>query len=258
VFYDHAFSESSYSGSDSEEGSNASNSNYFRSSSRLRSYHSNRSARDRSSNFPGRTTRNSLATGAHLLGGLPMVPRADLYRNNRRRIITESSGDEDSYEGSFSDDSSESKLSYSDSFDDDQIESDEKLAKRIAAREARELRKSNRHRRRGKRGRPGKKVVHSVHSDDEAASEPVQIIKSATRGWGARQGLRTVPLATEIDRDICYSDVLSETQYYPQLGDVVMYFPQGHANLLQVNYVIIDMFLIIQNHHFSSSSYFEF
>ena len=48
-----------------------------------------------------------------------------------------------------------------------------------------------------------------------------------------QSGPRTVPEDIEIDRDIAESDTWTDAQYFPQLGDIVMYCPQGHAELLQ-------------------------
>ena len=42
----------------------------------------------------------------------------------------------------------------------------------------------------------------------------------------------TVPVGTEIDREWLQADKQDEQQYCPQLGDQVVYFPQGHSSLL--------------------------
>lgn len=232
VFFEHEFSDSSYSGDEDDDS--------LIQSTRRRSDRYGGvvvTASERTSAYPTRTTRNSLASSADLLEGLPMQPRADMVRNSRngrpairrKRMRSDDSSDDDV---SDDDDDDGSFQSFSDG-GNAQIDADEKLARRLARQEARDTKKST-----GRRGRPpaNKKSILNDPNDSESVELNAPIKKYTTRGWGTRNGLRTIPIDVQVDRDICHSDVITESQYYPQLGDIVMYLAQGHSVLLQVIY----------------------
>ena len=67
-----------------------------------------------------------------------------------------------------------------------------------------------------------------------SSSSPPQI-DEIQRSWRPKDGIRQVPshIGTTLDRDIAGSDVVSTQTYYPQLGDKVIYLPQGHALMLR-------------------------
>ena len=78
-------------------------------------------------------------------------------------------------------------------------------------------------------------------SKDKKASRPAssssssQVDEGIQRSWRPKDGIRQVPshIGTTLDRDIAGSDVVSTQTYYPQLGDIVIYLPQGHALMLR-------------------------
>jgi WD40 repeat protein len=82
-----------------------------------------------------------------------------------------------------------------------------------------------------------------VRSDDDEEEEightesnsyvPVRrAVKLAWRGSTSKNGLHTLPQGAIVDRQWVLGDTVSEAQYSPQVGDKVVYLPQGHLELL--------------------------
>jgi hypothetical protein len=58
--------------------------------------------------------------------------------------------------------------------------------------------------------------------------------KQRVKAWSMDNGFRTVPLDAVIDRDWLLQDRACDQQYSPQIDDIVLYFPQGHLEHLQI------------------------
>lgn len=80
----------------------------------------------------------------------------------------------------------------------------------------------------------------SRRSQREITSESVprrqkhsQSIRSPECGWGIlNKGKKTIALDAEVDRKWLQEDRTFDSQYVPQIGDQVIYFPQGHIEVL--------------------------
>ena len=80
-------------------------------------------------------------------------------------------------------------------------------------------------------GRPVVKQasITSTNSSSRPVAKPIRLYKQ--RWYNAKHGM-VIPVGLEVNRAWLQSDVRTE-QYCPQLGDLVMYFPQGHIQWLQ-------------------------
>ncbi|RYG68548.1 hypothetical protein EON64_04930, partial [archaeon] len=89
--------------------------------------------------------------------------------------------------------------------------------------------------RRGRR-RGRRRADQSANNTLVTLSEnPEQAVRRSRRiSWGiGNRGVRTIPVDIEVDRAWLQMDTQRENFYCPQLGDKVVYFPQGHKQHLQ-------------------------
>jgi len=79
----------------------------------------------------------------------------------------------------------------------------------------------------------GRPVVKQSTTTNDTSSRPVgrPIRLYKQRWYNAKHGM-VIPVGLEVNRAWLQSDVRTE-QYCPQVGDLVMYFPQGHIQWLQ-------------------------
>lgn len=79
-------------------------------------------------------------------------------------------------------------------------------------------------------GRPVvKQSTTTTDTSSRPVGRPIRVYKQ--RWYNAKHGM-VIPVGLEVNRAWLQSDVRTE-QYCPQLGDLVMYFPQGHIQWLQ-------------------------
>ena len=146
----------------------------------------------------------------------------DTSRSRRRAaVINDSSSNNEDDDGGSSDSDNSAQYIMS------QMEIDERYARKL---EREERRVSTRVSASAKRG-PKKKLsqpTHELGGDREGRVLTYRV-------FGRRNGRKTVPseIGPDLDRDISCSDTLSASQYHPQLGDRVIYFPQGHLAVLE-------------------------
>jgi WD40 repeat protein len=163
--------------------------------------------------------------------------RASRRESSRRRIIIDDTDDEDLADDAHtvtdSEDSSANIMSDGDSDSNNEANlSDGEGHHRRSSKRLRKIQKreNSRRKRSSRRGTEGE---NSMERSSSRRISKRSHMSSPEIGWGIlHRGKKTIAIDADIDRFWLQEDQTFDSQYAPQLGDRVIYFPQGHIELL--------------------------